>query len=293
MEIIDLHQAIRALERRRLPDIHDALGELRCIDVSAKTAIVLEHFKPGMYAELTRSGLPLVDEARVELWEAAIQAAGEVIPLSWSMDDQPANYEGGPLYIEIEPQSIPFSYDEWDDLFNSIDELDPSWSLTFFMKCMDSMADREIWEQAAEHFGWPEMEPSWFSKPVGRLDSERLFRRLKGIGLAPFVACWKMVWHDTGNYYLDYDDELNYDIPEFTLENVQLLQAEWADAEGILKEWNRAREMVEADPGVLPKVLAIFERSLSVTEELHRARTLMELFGGRFQDEPYPADDDH
>jgi hypothetical protein len=82
------------------------------------------------------------------------------------------------------------------------------------------------------------------------LSPEELHRLLDGTKFQPLADWASMVWHDTGNFFLDtdYEEMWNQGRPPWNKETVQRLTQEWQQAERIGEEIYSLATWLEEDP---------------------------------------------
>jgi len=85
--------------------------------------------------------------------------------------------------------------------------------------------------------------------PQGGLSPETMERLVRGSDYEALGYWARILWHDTGNFFLDSDYEmLCYDMPPWDRETVEELTREWQQAERITQQVLELSQWLEEDP---------------------------------------------
>jgi hypothetical protein len=252
---ITMNGARREILRRSLaPDLNDAARELALFGKKSKIAGVYrtlrrQEAKAFRLATLgeSRSAPGREDQpfqklcADVTDWLAAqFPMADEPTYSVWT-DDSDCN-----TFIWLENPGVDLSWDDVAELISDPAMWNTDFGLmafwVFAVNYLDFVADDQtqniFWDQASTHFGWGVEMPWWLWLPnqLWLVDWKKLQRLLSRCGLEDVAWTYRMVYHDTGNFFLDletnseaygYDNEFMQD---FNVENVKRLSEAWKQA---------------------------------------------------------------
>lgn len=278
---VDYKQARDYLTSRRMPTFHDARSVLERLGEVAQAAEVLKELKPDKEWKGSLGRLFSFNVERGEILEVeedAISAVGELFPIRQDvMEDAILNLEEGqPLFIDIEPQGVSWSFDGFYEYANEPEGFDDRASVIVMAWSLDTQLEKEVWELLAERFGWPERIPRCIEMSTDGFDVDKLEKLLDEKGLSEFKDVFTIVWQNTGSHFFDISmDEC--DPIDFSIESVRALQEEWENAQLYLTSLNKAIERAAQDPGVLEVVIDTWDACCQFNEH-PKGRTLMEIF---------------
>lgn len=261
---VDLHQAVTSLARMRIKDLNDAIFLLDEIQIEISKAQIVKKYAPEWFETLSKQPFESGETDCVlnRLDEAVVGVIEELFPV-WDMREEILNVDPGerPI-IRIVPQglSLDLDYLSIDELKNLPEEA----SELLFAKLLDSSYNSpEVWELAAEHFGWPKILPAITRKPheIKIFAAEKFEQLLEDAELDDLLLAFHTIWQVTGNTFLDWNDETNDYIP-LTLENVDRLVEEWHDCEKALERLSALHQKIQQEPGLLALALGYWEACL-------------------------------
>jgi hypothetical protein len=295
MGTVEFGRAAMWLRGLQLPNFDAARFGVETAQMNLRLAEVLRGLEPEVYEEVRRDGLEILQvngNELTRLQQAAMEATQELFPLAWTMVDEPLNYEGGELPLWFEPQGVALMEDDWTEIFNCDEKEVEQWRFVAFIKALDWIDSRGVWDELVEHFGWPVRMPAWFGKKVEYLDFERCCEELKQAGLGSVATTSRAVVRETGNIFLDYSPEAWDGVMPFTLENVRKLEKRWGEAQVLLDEIEQAKQMAEKDAGVYQRVLDIYERCIVYYDPAKKPRTLVDMWAFDLIQEEEDNEDD-
>ncbi len=84
-----------------------------------------------------------------------------------------------------------------------------------------------------------------------------------GESMAGVPTVIDVVSRDTGNFWLDYDDEMMFSAGlSWTIETMDALAAEWQEAQPMIERFNRALDWLQQNPEQLAQIVAFWNRSV-------------------------------
>lgn len=286
-----LADAMAGLRKRMLPAWSDAvrgIGKVRTDAVLAQIVAALDAEKWELLVAMGSNALVYRDHDVSPLAREALNELGNRFPLAWNFDEmvaEPDEYcTDGRLPLQIECAVwLPRMWEEWDEIWGALGEQNAFlWSLPCFWFASDCQMGPEDWENAAVAFDWPEdLAPKWWrGSGEFNLDERKLRERLEDEGMGDYWAAYQCVFCMGENLFIDWDNGYGGDmvLPELSLENVRLMEDEYARAQVIIERAEAACQAVADDPEVLVRVMGIYNGCL---KPRRRARTLVELWGGR------------
>jgi hypothetical protein len=158
------------------------------------------------------------------------------------------NSDDNTLMFVVNP-GIDMGWDEAAELFEDPENFSQEYGLmflavyvVFFREFIAEDQDmKSFWAPASEWFGWGVELPWWLWLPdnLWATDNKKLYRLLDKAGLPNVADMFRMVWHDTGMFFLDlenpYDSYYGQDdsVQDFTVENIERLSRLWDEAQPI------------------------------------------------------------
>jgi hypothetical protein len=185
---------------------------------------------------------------------------------------------------------IDMGWDEAAELFEDPQAFSKDYGLmflaiyvVFFREFIAEDQDlQSFWEPASEWFGWGVELPWWLWLPenLWRTDNKRFYHLLEKAGLPNVADAFRMVWHDTGTFFLDlenpYDSYGGQDetVHEFTLDNIEKLSRLWEEASPIHDRGYQAVHEACEHPDMYKSVVGLLGRCIVPGE---KKMTLKEL----------------
>lgn len=275
-----LAEAVQGLRRLQMPKLDDIQIELQYARHSCKAVGIVEAISPGqapyIYSKAalieSRDGIP-------DLFSLALEKISAKCPIDTDhIEEQLLNYEGE-LVLMPEPQGFPYSLDELYEMLGEDPDNLMDTPLEWFVIALGGNLEWEHLEILVERY--PIWNVSLEELPGdGDLDWPKFKKALNRNGLEEFAAAFQVIWHDTGNLYLDFspfgDDAWDWELPEFGLEGVQLLIEQYTMAQPLLDGFQAAQERIRQAPEIYREMVKIMKRCLK--ESKPQAKTLPEVF---------------
>ena len=170
--------------------------------------------------------------------------------------------------LVIEPQNYSMSWDEFSELIDDPGNLaihKDTWAFPMLIWTLGYSVGDKTWDILSDNLGWNVKYPKRMVESDTYILMPRLAARLKKAGLSIFVNAIQVAWHDTGNYFFDFDpyDESNYEpLPPFTADSICDLKREYDKAKPIIEEYERAERMLRADPSIYQTLVDLMDQSL-------------------------------
>ncbi len=230
-------------------------------------------FPDDFKEKLKRFMLPIrLDDLRddpkvLNLRSRIIDAVRDVFPIEEDAIFQNMD-EGNDQVLIIEPQNYSMSWDELNELIEEPQNLalnKENWAFPMLVWTIGYSVDERTWTILSDNLGWNVKYPKHMVTSNTYVLMPRLRARLKKVGLSVLLTAVQFAWHDTGNYFIDYDpyDETNYDpAPPFTAECICELKEEYEEAKPILAEYETAMKMLRADPSIYQTLVDLMGQSL-------------------------------
>ena len=234
---ITLKRALAELERWRAETLVErALGSLEQWYERPTFLLLYQHYFPAEYAA-SKASVQAEPEDGLSQRETEFLnlVAQRLFPLEpdWVVEQAIEKYsEGEDSFLCIPIEEVTPSPDEWDEerqpVVNVLTELIGYATSDF--------------EEVREHFADMGVNlPNPMVPMTGQM--EMVWERFQGLcaskgqPLSGVPQLMDLIYHSTGNFWLDFDPELYYppEALEWTIENVDVLAEEWRAAEPILK----------------------------------------------------------
>lgn len=253
-------QAIERLQRVRWLNARAAIARLQALAESAQILSLYRHYFPRRYAVSKKSMLynnwqvysprelefmELVEKRLFPLASDVLADSDERYPYlpicSQAIDMEDTARLRPALQLLIGLVGGVYADVNWDELLT---HLSPGSQLP--MTSVDACGQYEV--------DWEKFET----------ECARLGGPMKHIGMA-----FSIVTYSTGNFWLDYTDEIlcygNYDFP-WTVEATEYLAAEWKQAEAMTKTLCQVLDWLEARPGCVAQLITTWNASLHPAE---------------------------
>ncbi len=226
--------------------------------------LLYQHYFPGEYAASPARTQALPEEGLSQREIEFLNLVGQrLFPLEpdWVVQQAIEKYVAGEDFMLCIPiESVVPSPDEWDE------ERQPIVNV-FGMLFGESQVDEVHGHLAALGVNLPKpIEPQ-----PGRTESVwQHFQSLcttKGEQLSGVPQLLDLIYHNTGNFWLDYDPELWYppEASEWTIENIDALAAEWRAAEPILEAGIQTLDRLVKQPEGLVEIIECWNRAVQET----------------------------
>jgi hypothetical protein len=237
---------------------------------------LVRQYIPGHEAEVMQAMGP---EERLPIFANHFQ--DQYFPLHWVFD-QPMDDDVGYSYMSesIHTLSLGWSEDDWHD----IESRHNGHQLLFALcRCCDSTMhfhDDGVRIPALEACAIHTRKNVLARIPDGGYTREELHRRLDGTEYEAAAKAADWFYNDTGNGFLDYDDEMSQNAYDpWEPETVRALTQLWAEADLLTDQVNALRVWLEEDTNQnFGQLLDFIEQRKEVVDRDPRQIPLIELF---------------
>lgn len=262
-------EAMHALELCQRPHFEAAAETLRLMGKAvAVCAAYREIFAEEAPAKLPKTmptslrSLTTLEQPGTQI----VEALGGLFPISEMYLEEPEFSS-----IEIEEQNYSMNWDQFSEFVDNPEEHrygDDGFKFCMMLWCRGNGIKRETWSRISNALGINVEYNKRFM--TGRpFEWDKLKEKLEDAGLACFTTATEMAWKDTGNYFMDFDQEEAWetgDLPEWTTESIVHLAEEWKKADPILEAWREACTMLSYDNSLYQRIIDIMTDSLSERE---------------------------
>lgn len=264
----------RMLLRRQQVPYRQAAYSLEHTKLAMQVYLAYRKLFPDDFKEkLKRFMLPIrLDDLRddpkvVNLRNRVIDAVRDIFPIEEDAIFQNMD-EGNDQVLIIEPQNYSMSWDELHELIEEPSNLalnKENWAFPMLVWIIGYSVDEHVWNVLSDNLGWNVKYPKHMVTSNTYVLMPRLRARLKKVDLQVLLTAVQFAWHDTGNYFIDYDpyDETNYDpAPPFTAESICELKEEYDQAKPIIAEYDTAMKLLRVDPSIYQTLVDLMGQSL-------------------------------
>jgi hypothetical protein len=252
---LSVANATRRLQRFRLPTAGEAHRILQSLLAQSQCLRLYQHYFPQEFVASAARVQPPGDRLSLREREFLKLVNERLFPLSeWYLDELRA--EAGEDWFDLIPlcQINPIMYEDDDGL---------AWPIRAFMAMLTGA--EEVWAEIKEQLGLDVPRPiamDWSEFTLNWAGFTSLCEQAGELA-AGVPTVIEVVGRDTGNFWLDFDDEMMASAGlSWTIETMDALAAEWQEAQPIIQRFNRALDWLQQNPEQLAQIVAFWNRSM-------------------------------
>jgi hypothetical protein len=248
--VLTLEDAKSALNRfKSHENVNSAIYNLKGVTTLFNLHSALREIGIDQDEELTRLLYTRDDEGYVGR-AMTLLSKDIALDVDW-MEQDYMDTDEGRIYLRPELLGINSMWDEeFQEAFDTPEDVfDVENRLVPFFTCLNLGFDGETWEACNKYFGWRIPEPL---KVEGNIDFEKFERVMADLGYGDFLAAFEV---GCGGNNLFFTNDINSDPFELTLENVEYLRREYAEAKEILKISAACTKKVKHNRGILREIM--------------------------------------